>query len=71
MMPTARAGGIALCQLPCQYIVNCNKHQAHAALQVMAIKKRTNQAIQGQRLSENEDQDHAHKQLWLLRVGPA
>jgi hypothetical protein len=45
--------------------------QAHAGLQDTAISKRTNQAIQGQRLSENEDQDHAHKQLWLLRIGPA
>jgi hypothetical protein len=31
----------------------------------------TNQAVQCQGLSENEDQDHTHKQLGLLRVGPA
>lgn len=30
---------------------------------------RTDQAVQRQRLGENEDEDHAHKQLGLLRVG--
>ena len=30
---------------------------------------RTDQPVQRQRLGENEDQDHAHKQLGLLRVG--
>lgn len=31
----------------------------------------TNQAVQGQSLSENENQDHTHEQLGLLSVGPA
>ena len=30
---------------------------------------RTDQAVQRQRLGENQDEDHAHKQLGLLRVG--
>ena len=30
---------------------------------------RTDEAVQRQRLGENEDEDHAHKQLGLLRVG--
>lgn len=30
----------------------------------------TNQTIQSQSLSENQNQDHAHKQLGLLGIGP-
>ncbi len=36
----------------------------------MASGRLTDEAIQRQRLGENEDKDHAHKQLGLLRVGP-
>lgn len=34
-------------------------------------ESRTDEAIQGKSFSENKDQDHSHKQLRLLRVGPA
>lgn len=29
------------------------------------------EAVEGERLGENEDEDHAHEQLGLLRVCPA
>ena len=31
----------------------------------------TNQAVQGQSLCENEDEDHSDEKFWLLGVGPA
>lgn len=36
-----------------------------------AVAQLTNETIQGQRLSENEDENHAHKQLGLLSICPA
>ena len=30
-----------------------------------------NEAVQSKGFRKDEDEDHAHKQLWLLRVGPA
>ena len=30
----------------------------------------TNESIKRQSLSENENQDHSHKQFWLLSIGP-
>ncbi len=35
------------------------------------VSRLTNQSIQSQSLSENEDQDHTHEQLWLLSISPA
>ena len=29
----------------------------------------TDQAVESQSFGENEDQNHAHKQLWLLGIG--
>lgn len=31
----------------------------------------TNETVQCQRLGENQNQDHTHKQLGLLSIGPA
>lgn len=30
-----------------------------------------NQAIQSKSFCKDKDEDHAHEQLWLLRIGPA
>lgn len=43
----------------------------HAQDSACICKALTNQAVQCQRLSENENQDHTHEQLGLLSVGPA
>ena len=32
---------------------------------------RTNETVECQSLCKNEDQDHAHEELWLLRICPA
>ena len=29
------------------------------------------ETVEGKRFGENKDEDHAHKQLWLLSVRPA
>jgi hypothetical protein len=28
------------------------------------------EAVESKSFGEDEDEDHAHKQLWLLRIGP-
>ena len=44
---------------------------ANRAETVAVIENRTDEAVQGKRLGENEDKDHADKQLGLLRICPA
>ena len=34
-------------------------------------KDRTNKSVQGQSLCENEDEDHSHEELGLLRISSA